>query len=372
VTNVGATATAGFRFNGSIGVTSGVHFGGAPILTAGPTAAQGTIEGSIGAALGGDVIIGPGAGTAEAGVIAGVGGKLRVVDASIGPVFAVGDARHGACLKTDAASTRELNLTAKAWLGSWDVSKTITFDFLQGRTPFGGAPWYWPSNCSQLPEQQPKSPQEPQTPADSVLGPGVQVISNEATGDPTQIERVEGFVPGQKTWVLSTGRVQDAVGTPSVFASTGLGLTGDDDLSALSGFPTHDAAAFKARLVPSGSHLHVKYVFASEEYPEYVGSSYNDVMQVYVGGQPCAFVPGTSTPVSVNTINAGSNASYFVDNQSGAAGYSTSMDGLTVPLECDANVTPGEPVDVKIVVADSSDDVYDSAVALIDKSIWSD
>lgn len=373
VTNVGATATAGFRFNGSFGLTSGAHFAGAPILVAGPTPSQGTIDGSIGAALGGDVIIGPGAGTADAGVIAGVGGKLRVVDASIGVVFPTGDSRHGACLKTDAASTRELNLTAKAWLGSWDISKTVTFDFLKGRTLFGGAPWYWPTNCDQLTATAVQTPPaEPQTPADSVFGSGVQVTNSAVTGDPGQTERVDGFVPGQKTWVLSTGLVSSAVGAPGNFASTGLGGPGDDDLSALAGFPTHDAATFEVRLIPTGSHLHVRYVFASEEYPEFVGSNFNDVMQVYVGGQPCAFVPGTTTPVSVNTINAGLNSSYFVDNQMGAAGYSTSMDGLTVPLTCDMNVTPGQPVDVKIAVADSSDEVYDSAVALIDQGIWSD
>jgi hypothetical protein len=375
VANVGATATAGFRFHGSIGLTSGVHFGGSAILNAGTLQPHGTIEGSVEAALGGDVVIGPGAGTEDAGVIAGVGGKFHPVDASTGAVFPIDDARHGACLKTDAAFTRELNLTAKAWLGSWDISKTITFDFLKGRTAFGGTPWYWPNNCEGLPAVEPiptPSPPPPPSPADTVFGQGVQVITSDTTGDPSQIERVDGFVPGQKTWVLSTGRVQDAVGDPSFFANTSLGLPGDDDLSTFSSYATHDAASFNVRLVPTASHLHVRYVFASEEYPEYVGSAYNDVMQVYVGGHPCAFVPGTTTPVAVNTINAGSNAQYFVDNQTGAAGYSTSMDGLTVPLTCDADVTPGQPVDVKIAIADSSDDEYDSAVALIDQGIWSD
>lgn len=376
VSNTGVTATAGFRFAGSFGVT-GAKIDGSPIFSAGPTQSQGTIEGSIGAALGGEVIIGPGAGTAKAGVIAGVGGKLNPVDATIGPVFPVGDKRRNACLKTDAAFTRELNMTAKAWVGSWDVSRSMTFDFLRGRTAYGGAPWYWPTDCTQLPPDEPAepsdpAPEQPKDPGDSVLGDGVKVVEDSSTGSPEQTGRVEGFVPGSESWVLSSGRIADAVGSPSSFASTDVGMPGDADLSALSGNPTYDAASYQVRLIPEGDELHVKYVFASEEYPEFVGSEYNDVMQVLVNGQSCALVPGTSSPVAVNTINASTNSDHYVDNSDGAAGYSTSMDGLTVPLSCNAKVTPGQEVTVKIAVADTADSVYDSAVALVDKGIWSD
>jgi hypothetical protein len=366
VTNVGVTATAGFQFSGSFGVTSGVNIGGGPIFTAGALNAQGTIEGSVGAALGGEVIIGPGAGTSGAGVIAGVGGKLTPVDASIGPVFPVGDNRHGACLRTEAAFKRELNLTAKAWVGSWDVSRSVTFDFLKGSTQYGGSPWHWPSNCTQLPAD------EPQDPGDTAVGDGVTVVEDSTTGSPEQAGHVDGFVPGGKSWVLSTGRIDDAVGEPGEFASTGMGMPGDDDLSALSGTTTYDAAGYEVRLIPDGDELHVKYVFGSEEYPEYVGSQYNDVMRVLVDGKNCALVPGSSSPVAVNTINASTNSDYYVDNSEGAAGYSTSMDGLTVPLTCNAKVTPGQEVTVKIAIADSSDSIYDSAVALLDKGIWAD
>jgi hypothetical protein len=295
-------------------------------------------------------------------VIAGVGGKLNPVDASIGPVFAANDSRHGACLKTEAAFTRELNLTAKAWLGSWDVSRSITFDFLKGRTEYFGSPWHWPSDCTNL---------APDEPGDTVPGDGVEVVEDSQTGSPDQWGHLDGFVPGTRSWVLSTGSIGDAVGTPDQFAGTDLGQPGDSDLSALSGQATYDAASYQATLIPQGDQLHVRYVFASEEYPEYVGE-FNDVMQVLVNGVNCALVPGTSDPVSVNTVNAITHSDYFVDNQAGAAGYSTSMDGLTVPLTCNANVTPGQPVTVKIAVADSLDGDYDSAVALVDKGIWAD
>lgn len=103
-----------------------------------------------------------------------------------------------------------------------------------------------------------------------------------------------------------------------------------------------------------------------------MGSSFNDVMAVRVDGKNCVTVPGSSAPVSVNTINNTSNSAYFVDNATGAAGYSTSMDGLTVPLTCSVPVTVGKPVTVEIVAADASDHVYDSAVALLDGGIWTD
>ena len=51
---------------------------------------------------------------------------------------------------------------------------------------------------------------------------------------------------------------------------------------------------------------------------------------------------------------------------------STTMDGLTVPLTCSVPVTPGQPVTVQIAVADTSDHVLDSAVALVDGGIWAD
>jgi hypothetical protein len=205
-----------------------------------------------------------------------------------------------------------------------------------------------------------------------VLGEGVTPVSDEVGGSAVQWGHVDGFAPGQKTWVLSTGNISDALGSPSQHASTNLGQPGDDVLAQLSDRSTYDAAYYQVTLIPTGDMLHVRYAFASEEYPEYANSSYNDVMQVLVGSTNCAVVPGTSDPVSVNTVNADRNAQYYVDNSTGASGYATSMDGLTVPLTCSVPVTPGQAVTVRIGVADASDAIYDSAVALLDKGIWTD
>ena len=128
--------------------------------------------------------------------------------------------------------------------------------------------------------------------------------------------------------------------------------------------------------MPTGSTLVVRYAFGSEECPEYVGSRCNDVMTVLVDGQNCALVPGTSTPVAINSINQPSHSQHYVDNAAGAAGDNTTLDGLTKPLECRVAVQPGKPVTIRIATADASDSAYDSAydsaVALLDGGIFSE
>ena len=361
ISNIGATVTGGVQVAGSMTLKHGASFSASTILNASPLTPKAELNGSIGLRLGGELILGPGVGTKDAAIIVGVKGELDPLDASFKPAFLVGDPQFNTCIQAKADLSTALSLTAKAWLNGWSLSKDITLDALNGHIPYPGSPWDLPAGCSA----------DKGTP-DSLLGPGVSKVTDSTTGSPQQWGHVDGFVPGKKTWVLSTGLISDAVGSPDQFASTELGLPGDSDLTALAGYPTNDATSYQVTVIPSASTLHVRYVFASEEYPEYVGSQYNDVMAVYVDGENCATVPGTNTPVSVNTVNAGSNAAFYVDNSAGAAGYATTMDGLTVPLTCSVPVTPGKPVVVRIAVADTSDAIYDSAVALLDGGIWTD
>lgn len=361
VTNLGFAATAGFEVDGHMAFTGGNSFHGNVINSSSPTQPTATGSFALGLGVGGSVAFGPGIGTNNAGVLIGVGGELLVVDASVG-VTTVGDGSNvSTCIELSAATKMGIFATLQAWIPGHETSYTVSIDALQGEFPWGGSPWHWPDDCT-----------ESGTPTSDVVGDGVTVIDDDLIGSSDQWGKVDGFVPGENTWVLSTGRIQEAVGQPSFFASTALGEPGDSALSALSGFSTYDAAAYSVTVVPNGNTLYVDYVFASEEYPEYVGSSYNDVMAVFVDGQNCALVPGTQTPVSINTVNPGSNAQYYVDNTFGAAGYGTTMDGLTTPLVCSVPVTPGEPVVIKIAVADASDAVYDSAVALLDGGIRSE
>jgi hypothetical protein len=362
ISNLGVTATGGVHVAGSMTPTGGPAFSGDLIRSSAPLTPVVSANGKVGLKVGGVVTLGPGVGTAAAGVIAGVSGDLQPLDASFTPYFSAQDSRFNACTVTTVAFSRDISLTAKAWLNDWKFQQKITLGVLSGSTPYLGSPWHLPTGCTT----------SANVPPDSLLGPGVTKVSESTGGSPGQWGHLDGFAPGTKTWVLSTGRITDAVGTPGVFANTDLGGPGDAGLTALAGRPTWDAAAYTVTVVPTGDMLHVRYVFASEEYPEYVGSEYNDVMAVRVNGADCARVPGGTAPVSVNTINAEVNSAYFVDNSTGAAGYSTSMDGLTKPLTCSVPVTPGQPVTVQVAVADTSDGAFDSAVALVDGGIWTD
>jgi|GEM_PF-5459461 len=208
--------------------------------------------------------------------------------------------------------------------------------------------------------------------AEAVLGDGVTEVDSSTTGSTDQFDRFDGFAPGESAWVLSTGQIDDVDGAAFELASTDLpGVPGNARLTSLAGYETTDAVSVSITVIPDNDTLNVRYVFASEEYPDFVGSTFNDVMAVLIDGINCAVVPGTLSPVSVNTISEFTNSEFYVDNTAGAAGYNTALGGLTVPLTCSRSVTPGRAVTVEIIVADSGDGIYDSAVALIDGGIWS-
>jgi Fibronectin type III domain len=361
MSNLGFAGTAGFEADGHMGFTGGNSFHGDIINTSSPTQPTATGTAGFGLEVGGSMAFGPGVGTAAAGVLLGVGGEFYPVDASVNLKEVNDGTEVSTCIELSAATRAGIFATLRAWIPGVETDITVSIEPLQGTWAWGDSPWHWPDDCT-----------ESEIPTDDVVGEGVSVIDDDLIGSSDQWGKVEGFVPGENTWVLSTGRIQDAVGEPGFFASTSMGGAGDAELSTLSGHTTYDAAAFSVTVVPNGQTLKVRYAFASEEYPEYVGSSFNDVMAVFVDGQNCALIPGTQTPVSINTVNAGSNAQFYVDNTLGAAGYGTTMDGLTTPLTCSVPVTPGEPVAIKIVVADATDAIYDSAVALLDGGIWSE
>ena len=196
-----------------------------------------------------------------------------------------------------------------------------------------------------------------------LTGPGVTITNARFTGDNFAAGTFSGALVdlGIDTGVvLSTGHVEDVQGTNSSEAwSTDFDLPGDADLDLLvAPEQTHDAAILEFDVTPATDTLGMRFVFASEEYNEFVGSEFNDVVAIFVNGVNCANVGGH--PVSVNTVNASSNGALFIDNHD--AKHKLEMDGYTLPLDCVAAVTPGVPNHVKIAVADTSDGIYDTAV----------
>jgi hypothetical protein len=170
--------------------------------------------------------------------------------------------------------------------------------------------------------------------------------------------------------VLSTGLIDKVVG-PNV--NTGISsdnsMGGDGDLEALiAGNSTYDACVLEFDFIPQASIVSFKYVFASEEYNEYVGSSFNDVFGFFIDKINCATINNSN--VSINSINADSNSGYYIDNT--AATYNTEMDGFTKVLNCSAAVTAGRPHHLKLAIADAGDSLYDSNVFIGTQSLVSE
>ena len=172
--------------------------------------------------------------------------------------------------------------------------------------------------------------------------------------------------------MLSTGDVAEAE-NPGIFtangfkAETDLSSPGWPDLTALVGITTEDAIVFEFDLVPLCDTISISYVFASEEYEEFVGTSFNDVFAFFISGpgivgtQNIALLPGTNTPVAINNVNHLINSQFYRNNYSGTTHM---FDGFTVPLQAVSAVTPCESYHIVIAIADVNDGDWDSAVFL--------
>jgi hypothetical protein len=171
--------------------------------------------------------------------------------------------------------------------------------------------------------------------------------------------------------VLTSGSADEVAGTSAEFASAGIMGAGDADLEADlgGGLPTYDACALEFDCVPYGDTLLFNFSFGSEEYQEFVGSSFNDAFAIYITGPGfltstnVAAIPG-GTLVSINNVNSGINNAYYYDNEFPIPGQYVEYDGFTTNLTTFAVVQPGETYHFKVVVADVADGAFDSGVFL--------
>jgi len=167
---------------------------------------------------------------------------------------------------------------------------------------------------------------------------------------------------------ISTGNVFDAIG-PNTGGATGqsMGIDGDDDLSNLIGSASFDGVTIEMDVIATESNLEFSYVFASEEYPEFVGSAFNDAFAFFISGpgisgwQNIAMIPNSNDAVAINNVNANMNSTFYVDN---TGGQDIEFDGYTTEMIASVQVTPNETYQIKIVVSDFSDSVFDSGIFL--------
>ncbi|MTI39676.1 OmpA family protein [Fulvivirga lutimaris] len=232
-----------------------------------------------------------------------------------------------------------------------------------------------------------------------LLGNGVLVGDVKYTGEKHAISIYEDStsqVGISKGILLTSGNAYYAVGpnkTPrSGWASF---APGDEELEAIARGKTWDASVLEFDFVTISENLSFRYVFASEEYLEYVGSKFNDVFGFFVSGPNMtktniARLPDGVTPITVNTVNSGLNSEFYIDNayynttdpyiwdvrnrkvilnkkylqEEVPPKYDTQFDGFTTVLTAHYKVIPNQVYHIKLAIADVGDDILDSGVFL--------
>jgi gliding motility-associated-like protein len=176
--------------------------------------------------------------------------------------------------------------------------------------------------------------------------------------------------------LLTTGKISNAVGPNDSTNTTwyfGNKTTANTYtlLNNYTGKTTYEYCEFEFDIVPQGDTIKFDFVFASEEYEEWVGSQYNDVFGFFISGpgitgdagagvyHNIALLPNTTIPVTINNVNQNSNTQYYQNNNNGA---SVEYDGFTRGLKAISKVTPCQSYHLKLVVADVSDKLWDSGV----------
>ncbi len=214
--------------------------------------------------------------------------------------------------------------------------------------------------------------------AQTIFGDGVTVVSATYTGDPVSSgiysdgDAITPFVtPSDTGVILSTGHLRgftQGSGDPNRSPSTSYNSNGPNNnpaFNALVGNSTFDAAILTTQFIPTTDFLSIQFVFASEEYPEYSGSVFNDAVGIWINGQV------VTSPIiniaQINSINQSANETLFVNNT--GDDFNTEMDGFTVTLSVLIPVNIGVVNTLVLGIADVADSSYDSAVLIAADSI---
>ncbi|MDG1333479.1 MAG: choice-of-anchor L domain-containing protein [Crocinitomicaceae bacterium] len=209
------------------------------------------------------------------------------------------------------------------------------------------------------------------------LGPNYQLSNVQYTGHP---QAIGSFICDscnlnlEKGVILTTGAIETDSGpqgpndNPAAAIANGYGGT-----SLIN--DSYNAAVLEFDIYSFVDTIQFRYVFGSDEYPEYVGSQFNDQFRIFIEGpgivgiQDLNYIP-SGIYAGINTINAQTNSGYFVDNGEGSTApnnqsdYYIQYDGFTIPLMAKVAVQAGQTYHLTIVVADKADQIFDSGVFL--------
>lgn len=202
--------------------------------------------------------------------------------------------------------------------------------------------------------------------SNSIIGSGVNIISaNYSGGSFASGTFSDGLSSGlgmDSGIILTTGTATDAIG-PNSSGSTGTsnGSGSDADLAGLiPGYSVYDATYLSIDFTSDGGDVFFNYIFASEEYDEFVNSSYNDVFGLFLDSVNIANVLGTTDPVTINNVNNGVNSIYYNDNTPPV--FDIEYDGFTDVFTASFFGLSAGMHTLKFAVGDAGDSAYDSAV----------
>lgn len=204
--------------------------------------------------------------------------------------------------------------------------------------------------------------------------------------------------------VMTTGNVSVAQG-PNSGSGTGFEVDNYYVETALNPYASsslNGCASLEFDFLAYADTFAFNYIFASDEYPEYACSSFNDVFAFLLTGldpvtfqtttKNVAIIPGTITasnpngiPVTINAINPGPGTSgsasnctppgssapysmYYVSNNSTNGveydGYTTTMTAQSVILAC-------QTYHMKLAIGNVGDNSFDSGIFLEEGSFYS-
>ncbi len=227
-----------------------------------------------------------------------------------------------------------------------------------------------------------------------LLGAGVNAFNITFSGDDNQIGSFNSNgsnVPLSSGIILGTGNVNLASGSfndvPGPGGNTGggsgsgggnFGAT-DNDLELVSGQNLNDAAILEFDFTATGDSISFNFSFGSEEYLEFVNSGFNDAFGFFLSGAGIdgggiydnnainlAVVPGTTNPITINSVNDQSNSEFYINNPASTDPNSIEFDGFTTLMVAttDFSLVCDSTYHIKMVIADGGDTALDSAVFL--------
>lgn len=225
------------------------------------------------------------------------------------------------------------------------------------------------------------------------LGDGVEVLNITYNGQPVAVGY---FTDGTQAIGIDRGIVMTSgyVATGAGPFGLGIGCNGlgadfatnpnlstatDADLAnQVPNSTIMDVAVYTITFIPTSDTLRFRYVFGSEEYPEFACSAYNDVFGFFIQGPGyptptnIAIIPGTNLPVTINNLHPDNNLNYppcnpFNEqfyNDNNFTGLQPTYDGFTDVFTAEAVVTPCQQYTIKLAIADAGDEFFDSGVFL--------